>query len=731
MIIPCAAYARMGKHKRARHDDRGRHNLELPMATSSRRAVTADGDKPSRPANAAAAKKTSAKNSPYHLRISRLTVDKLGVKLYDKASAVVAELIANGYDADAETVTVRIPLNIQLASKAGRALTDLGYVIDVEDDGHGMTPEEAIGFYLRVGADRRTRKEHDGSKSRKKRRPVMGRKGIGKLAPFGICRRIEVWSAGGPKTKSGYAVTHFFMDFDKIVTDEDDTVPLEAGSDDQGWSKKSGTRIRLTSFLAKRVPELETFLRQLAVRFTFAKPDFKILIMDVTNGGSKPVRVNPLDIPLLPGSKIDLASRPVIADDGTILPVTGWLGMAKEAYKNEEMMGVRIYARGKIAGVTRDFNQPAGFTGEFAMRSYLVGQVEAEWLDLDQGDDLVRTDRQDILWDSDYGQLLRRWGAELIKEIARISREPRRIRVRDEFLRKSKIEERARERFGDKQVARVAIELAKKFGGFAAEDELGDDVYVEDLSQIILSVAPHQALMEAFHEFTNQVTKGEASMDQMLDIFSKAQIAELASYAQIAAQSVREIKDLQRIIDVSMNENQFQSLIAKAPWLIEPSWTVITKNQSLKNFKHAFEKFWNKHHGTDVTLAIGHEDKRPDFTLVSIDGLLHIVEIKKAGHAFDDTDFERLINYVDAFEQFFSENAETVAEFYREWRIDLVADGEKLKQSANQRAYRGLVEGNRVKRMSWRDFLTRAKKVHEQFLDVHDLGAEKRRGRRQ
>jgi len=698
------------------------------MATPSRRAVAAVGNKLGRPAPAA--KKAAAKGSPYQLRISRLTVDKLGVKLYDKASAVVAELIANGYDADAETVTVRLPLNLQLASQAGGKLKDLGYTIEVEDDGHGMTPDEAIDFYLRVGADRRTRKGEDGSRSRKKRRPVMGRKGIGKLAPFGICRRIEVWSAGGPKTKDGYSITHFFMDFDKIVTDDDEAVPLEVGCDDRGWSKRTGTRIRLTSFLAKRVPDEETFLRQLAVRFTFAKPDFQIMILDTATTGAKPVKVNPLDIPLLPGSKIDLASRPVIADDGSTLPVSGWLGMAKEAYKNEEMMGVRIYARGKIAGVTRDFNQPAGFTGEFAMRSYLVGHVEAEWLDLDNGDDLVRTDRQDILWSSDYGELLRRWGAELIKEIARISREPRRVRVRDEFLRKSGIEARARQRFGDKQVARVAIDLARKFGGFAAEDELSDDVYVEDLSQIILSVAPHQALMEAFHEFTNQVTKGEASIDQMLDIFSKAQIAELASYAQIAAQRVRVIKDLQQIIDVSMDESQFQALIAHAPWLIEPSWTVITKNQSLKNFKHAFEKFWKRTHGTDVVLAIDKEAKRPDFTLVSIDGLLHIVEIKKAGHAFDDTDFDRLINYVDAFDQFFKENQETVAEFYRAWRIDLVADGEKLKKSSNRHAFGGFVDSGRVKRMSWRDFLTRAKKVHEQFLDVHDLGAEKRQVKR-
>ena len=40
-------------------------------------------------------------------------------------------------------------------------------------------------------------------------------------------------------------------------------MPLEVGDDDQTFSPDSGTRIRLTSFLAKRVPDEETFFRQL------------------------------------------------------------------------------------------------------------------------------------------------------------------------------------------------------------------------------------------------------------------------------------------------------------------------------------------------------------------------------------------------------------------------------------------------------------------------------------
>lgn len=635
--------------------------------------------------------------SPYVLRISRLTVAKLGVKLYDKASAVVAELIANAYDADAETVTVHIPLNVALGSIVGGEVHDRGLEIVVEDNGHGMTPDEAIQYYLRVGTDRRSR-SNAGSHSRVKHRPVMGRKGIGKLAPFGICRRVEVWSAGGQKKSKGYLVTHFFMDFEKIVNDHDEPVALEAGSDDRTWSPSCGTRIRLTHFLSKRVPDETTFFRQLAVRFTFTKPDFQIFVVD-THTASPPKSIEALHIPVVPETRIDLADRPVVTDDGRRLPVKGWLAMVKEAYKNEEMMGVRIYARNKIVGTTRDFNQPAGFTGEFAMRSYLVGHVEAEWLDLDDGEDLIRTDRQDILWDSEYGQQLRRWGAELIKEIARISREPRRLRVRDIFMDRSKIEARAKDRFGDMNISRVVVDLAKKVGGFAAEDELNDNAYVDDLSEFILSVAPHQALMEAFREFSSKVTKGNVTTEHLINIFDKTHVAELASYAQIAAERVRIINELGRIIHGSFEEKEFQSLLGKAPWLIEPSWTVITKNQSLKTFKEAFERYWKSRHGSDVHLAIDYEEKRPDFTLVAVEGFLHIVEIKKAGHALDDNDLARLINYVDAFEDFFKRHTSLHSNFHRGWRIELVADGENVKNNTYRRALQQITEADHVRRI--------------------------------
>ena len=164
------------------------------------------------------ARKKKETPRPYTMRIERKIVDKLGLRLYDKVAAVVAELIANAYDADAEKVTIQLPLGKALAVRRGNEIDDKGYFVEVADNGHGMTPDEANEFYLKVAKDRRE-DPRQGNLSREKKRPVMGRKGIGKLAPFGVCHTIEVRSAGGKETEEGYRVTHFELDYEKILKD--------------------------------------------------------------------------------------------------------------------------------------------------------------------------------------------------------------------------------------------------------------------------------------------------------------------------------------------------------------------------------------------------------------------------------------------------------------------------------------------------------------------------------
>ncbi|MGO9582196.1 MAG: ATP-binding protein [Acidimicrobiales bacterium] len=669
---------------------------------------------PSTPVAAAPHEATSS----YSLRISRLTIDKLGVKLYDKVSAAVAELIANSYDADAEEVVVELPLATELATldRKTKEIEDHGYAILVRDNGHGMTPKEAQDFYLQVGRDRRTHAEQGGT-SRGKHRPVMGRKGIGKLAPFGICQLIEVISSGGdPVPGKGYLTTHFFLDYGKIVQDSEEEVLLDVGAQDGQYAEKSGTTIRLSRFLPKRVPNEETFHRQIATRFALASPDFVIKVHDTRTASEFQVEQFRIDVE--EATRIDVSTRPVQIEDDQSLPVTGWLAMAKESYKTEEGAGVRIYARNKIVATTRDFEQPAGFTGEFYMRSYLVGEVHADWLDEDEGEDLIRTDRQSILWDSEYGQALRAWGATLIKQIAAASAKPRRDKKSKSFMAKANIEERAIERYGDDEVARIAVELGKQIGAFAAEDELEDQDYVDGLAEVVLSVAPHQALVAAFQQISQ---KGDSTVKELLELFGKARIAELASYSQIADERVRSIKELQAAINKpDVQEADLQRLIASAPWLIRPDWSVITQNRSLKVFRDQFVVFYEKQYGEQLEVAISKTTKRPDFTLVHHGQQLHVVEIKSPGHSFDGADYTRLQNYVTAFDAFFDENAGFQAEFPERWQIDLIADGETLTDSTQRYAFDAFKREKKVVRQTWNDFLAAAVTAHQQFLAAHD-----------
>ncbi|WP_419939321.1 ATP-binding protein [Candidatus Palauibacter sp.] len=666
----------------------------------------------------------STASERYVMRISRMTVDKLGVRLYDRVSAVVAELIANAYDADAANVVVRVPLATLLARKNRDTgeVEGYGYVIEVEDDGHGMTRGEANAHFLRVGKDRRA-DPTQGTQSRRKERPVMGRKGIGKLAPFGICKRIEIITAGGEETVDGYAVSHFVMDYDKILADEDSPVPMDVGDQDQTYRPEAGTTVRLIDFLPKRVPNQETFHRQMAGRFGLRQSDFKVSVEDTRNPEENPpFEIGSLNIPLMEGTKVDVSQKPVpLPNEERTLPVSGWMGLAKGAYKNEEMAGVRIYARGKIVATTRAFGQSAGFTGEFTVRSYLVGEIHAEWLDEDEGEDLVTTDRQDILWESDYGRPFRAWGAEWIRKIAAASRSPRRKRVEQLFLEASGLEAKAKERFADNDIVSTALEFGKQIGRFAAEDELGDQEYVDGLVEVVLSVAPHKALMDAFETFNQEMFGEDGGIDSLLDLFSKTRIAEMASYAQIAYERVRAIRKLEKVLDEGGAEDVLQRIVADAPWLIDATWTPITANQSLRLFARQFAAYYKELHGEEVVFSIDHGNKRPDFTLVNLSRRLHIVEIKAVGHRFGNDDWNRLHNYLEAFRDFFAANRELASNFPDEWVVDLVCNAVRITDRNKDAAYRYWENTEaRIARISWNDFLARAVTANEMFLAAED-----------
>jgi HSP90 family molecular chaperone len=111
-------------------------------------------------------------------------VKHLGVQMYaGRPVPAIAELISNAWDADARQVDVRLPL------EEAWSPDNMDQVIEVSDNGNGMNWDMVRDSYLDVGRDRREAEKTDHSLGG---RPLQGRKGVGKLAGFGVADVMEV-----------------------------------------------------------------------------------------------------------------------------------------------------------------------------------------------------------------------------------------------------------------------------------------------------------------------------------------------------------------------------------------------------------------------------------------------------------------------------------------------------------------------------------------------------------
>ncbi len=110
----------------------------------------------------------------YELKIDLNALNHLGLNLYSNVPAVLSELIANAWDADANDVHLNFNLN------------DADTKIIVMDDGCGMDATDINNKFLTVGYQRRKTSRDDVTPQ--KNRTVMGRKGIGKLSVFFYCK---------------------------------------------------------------------------------------------------------------------------------------------------------------------------------------------------------------------------------------------------------------------------------------------------------------------------------------------------------------------------------------------------------------------------------------------------------------------------------------------------------------------------------------------------------------
>lgn len=190
----------------------------------------------------------------FKLKVSPRMLELLSKDLYTNMYFVLAELIANSYDADAENVYVYID----------------DAEIRVEDDGNGMNSDNLNEKYLLVGGESRSSEEN--ARTSVKRRLKMGRKGVGKLAALSISNGFKLVTV-----RDGQCIGLFIPN--RIEHDDETLKVLDQSEFSLKKISTHGTAIIMESPKVT-IPKLQnTILKNLAKIFPNDIEDFKIHVI--------------------------------------------------------------------------------------------------------------------------------------------------------------------------------------------------------------------------------------------------------------------------------------------------------------------------------------------------------------------------------------------------------------------------------------------------------------------
>lgn len=190
----------------------------------------------------------------YTLNVDPRILELLGPNLYTNIYYVLAELIANAYDADAK--------NVYIVSTKDN--------IRVEDDGHGMSYENGdVDKFLNVAGI--SRKDESDSYTRSGARRKMGRKGVGKLAALSVSETVDIMTISNGE-KSGFVLARRPLEGNKLQPIADEDLNFM-------YVKCCGTAIVMNNPQYRLHRTLSVVKRNLLKIFPLVNEDFKIHIV--------------------------------------------------------------------------------------------------------------------------------------------------------------------------------------------------------------------------------------------------------------------------------------------------------------------------------------------------------------------------------------------------------------------------------------------------------------------
>jgi hypothetical protein len=493
------------------------------------------------------------------LRFGGSLVEQLGAQLYPSVTAAVAELISNAWDADAAHVWITMPF--------GDSWKEDGEIV-VLDDGNGMTRTLAKETYLIVGRKRRLTTL--GNYSETKSRLVHGRKGIGKLAAFGTAGVLDC------STLRDDQRTDFRLDYDAIrqldpskdyiVDNVPDAPPLLTPS---GGTLSHGTRIRLTRLKMKRAISQDQFLRSMSRRFALNDGEMQIVIngafelsrFDINCEFRFPQNGTPHD-------------EVVIGDDGWAEEhldgklVRWWIGFTEKPLTEDQQQGISILANGKMAQRPFKFERSQGTEGQLG-QEYLVGEVEANWLDegVDIDDDLIQSNRDQLQLEDHRLIGFLNWGRRRLDWALRTRNALRKAKKLAEFEAGEEVQELL-EPF-------TAVERRRLLGVAQAVSKIPeiDEAGIAATMRSVVDAQSDRAVREMMETIEAQDDAFQEQVWQLVHEFGLIDARKTLSIIEARLATIRKLQDA--IKNGAREVPELHKIVLDDPWVLDPRWSIL------------------------------------------------------------------------------------------------------------------------------------------------------------